>query len=406
MVLVDLQGPLKSNQDWNTCWSVYAHSRLYSLLSHALHFLGEIAKGRIFPFPFMGTTYQFAIVSVEEEADQGVTVRSVCPESEKSTSSDMLDNLPKAPICLVHGLPYEWTPKNVPAWHALDLFANACTDDCLTNIFYNLKKSNVESLVVWGLDCMQSSDINRVIRAADGLVRIVLVASELHLVEPKLLELIKPDHIVSRRTETAAKAKEKTLQYPIPDISGIPHTAIELADMYFITPIAYPDLVSSFAGAIPTLASPKILICGPARSGKTTLANWIIAKSVAANPAITVFQTRSSSLFSKYLGSSEKRVMKLFKRAEAAAPSILLIEGIHTLCPSRLRDDDNDGETGVEDTYNRMVATFLTCLDGLDTRDRKIAVIGTSLVEPEKLDPAAIRPGRLELHITLPPIVD
>ncbi|TEB20484.1 hypothetical protein C9890_0056 [Perkinsus sp. BL_2016] len=185
-----------------------------------------------------------------------------------------------------------------------------------------------------------------------------------------------------------------------PDVSFLPSEALTTAETYFVLPLLHPDLVAPFSKVVPHMDSPKVLIHGSAQSGKSTLAQWMIAKVKQAYPNMSVFKVSSSSLFSKYLGSSEKKVMKLFRKAEIAAPSIILIEGIHSLCPSRYAMED-DGETGVGDTYNRMVATFLNCLDGIDTRDRKVAVIATSLLSPEKLDPAAVRPGRLETHIHL-----
>jgi hypothetical protein len=359
-----------------------------------LEFIGA-EKGQIFSFVFLGESFLMRVTDVkqiENDKTGKVVIDNIVPSYE-------LEFNVEAPLSLVHGVGHIWKPRI--GWHALDLHISACTDSLFCDLIRNLKQSKFNQLVIWGLDCAPSSELRRFLKIASDFSEfsIVLVAAELHLVDPAVLTLIKPEDIISQKTEHVASLEKKKWEVPT-DLSLIPISALEAADTYFLLPLRRPELARPFLSILPTLAVPKVLIHGPPQSGKSTLAKWMIAKAVLSDPSLSVFEVRASSLFSKYFGSSEKRINKLFSRAAASAPAVLLIEGIQAICPSRMVEDDG-GETGVEDTYNRVVATFLTCLDGLETRDRKVCIIGTSVFGPDKLDPAAVRPGRLEVHISL-----
>jgi SpoVK/Ycf46/Vps4 family AAA+-type ATPase len=205
-------------------------------------------------------------------------------------------------------------------------------------------------------------------------------------------------------TETAANDTKSIVDFPQIDVSKIPMSAIEMAKTNFIIPMTQPELIAPFASIISM--APRVLIHGPSKSGKSTLAKWMIREVLMKKfPAINVIEMHASQLFSKYLGGSEKRIQKLFRKAAASAPSVIVVEGIHTICPARGRHDDDEEEGGgVGQTYTRILATFLMSLDGIDSlgsEHNKVAFIGTSLLGPDKLDPAAVRPGRLEVHIAL-----
>jgi SpoVK/Ycf46/Vps4 family AAA+-type ATPase len=92
----------------------------------------------------------------------------------------------------------------------------------------------------------------------------------------------------------------------------------------------------------------------------------------------------------KFIGASEHKVRQLFARAQAAAPSLLFLDEFEALAPRRGSD-----HTGVTD---RVVNQLLTFLDGVEsTLDRVYVVAATS--RPDKIDPALLRPGRLEKHV-------
>lgn len=102
---------------------------------------------------------------------------------------------------------------------------------------------------------------------------------------------------------------------------------------------------------------------------------------------------RGPEMLDKYIGASEMKIRELFARAASVAPSILWIDEIDSLAPRRGSDS-----TGVTD---RIVNQLLTFLDGVEiSSSGPIYVIATSS-RPDKIDPALLRPGRLERHIYL-----
>jgi peroxin-1 len=101
---------------------------------------------------------------------------------------------------------------------------------------------------------------------------------------------------------------------------------------------------------------------------------------------------KGPEILDKYIGASESRVRELFKRAKDIAPSLMFFDDIDSLAPKRGSD-----QTGVTD---RIVNQLLTFLDGAeDITNGEIVYIISASSRPDKIDPALLRPGRLEKHI-------
>ena len=391
------EGPLSSFGDWDSCWSLYAFPREELGKSVSRQFRrNPCAVGEIFTFHLIDREYRLRLL---DDSPNDPIVTPVCPEIIQQKAE--LPYIPTGKISLIHGLPLTWTPTLFPAsWHALDLFVNACTDDCLCNIAENLKYAGIKEFVVWGLDCVPGKNILRLIQIFSRYLSVRLVGHSLGLIDGSLVSAVEPSNTVSVASHVDSVAEAPRKSFDLPDISRIPPEAIEIAETYFVNPLSNPEAISAFAVVLPHINAPKLLIHGPPQSGKSTLAKWIIATVANKRPSINIIEVHASALFSKYLGSSEKRLQKVFRKATISAPSVVFIEGVHALCPSRMGNDDG-GETGISDTYNRVLATLLMCLDGLETRGNGVSVVATSMLSPAQLDPAATRPGRLETWISL-----
>ncbi|GGK51627.1 AAA family ATPase [Nocardia camponoti] len=150
-------------------------------------------------------------------------------------------------------------------------------------------------------------------------------------------------------------------------------------------PLRHPD---SFArlGVEPPRG---VLLYGPPGCGKTFL-----VRALAGTGQLSVHSVKGAELMDKWVGSSERAVRELFQRARDSAPSLIFLDEIDALAPRRGQSSDS----GVSD---RVVAALLTELDGVEPL-RDVVVVGATN-RPELIDPALLRPGRLERPVFVPP---
>ncbi len=133
-----------------------------------------------------------------------------------------------------------------------------------------------------------------------------------------------------------------------------------------------------------------ILLSGPPGTGKTTFAG-ALARSCGAH---FVSGSYAQWQAAGHLGDMLKAMRKAFAEARAKAPSILFIDEIDSF-GSRVTGDDHD-----RDYANKVISGFLQELDGAEAREG-VVVVGAAN-HPEALDPAIIRPGRLDRHVRIP----
>jgi SpoVK/Ycf46/Vps4 family AAA+-type ATPase len=138
-----------------------------------------------------------------------------------------------------------------------------------------------------------------------------------------------------------------------------------------------------------------LLVGGPG-VGKTSLAYHCASVAASMARGVTLLDVSCNSLIHKELGGSERAVRQLFSAVRAAAPCILLLDGIENIAPCRGNDNTTEG------TMDRVLSMFLTEMDGIETGKPagNVAVIGITY-DANLIDPSLRRPGRLEKTIPL-----
>jgi transitional endoplasmic reticulum ATPase len=147
-------------------------------------------------------------------------------------------------------------------------------------------------------------------------------------------------------------------------------------------PLAYTELFEATKTDPPS----GVLLYGPPGTGKT-----LLARALAGESDVNFIHVAGPELLDKYVGESEKAVREVFERARQAAPSIVFFDEIDAIAGRR-------GETG--EATERVVSQLLTELDGLAENPNLVVLAATN--RRDALDPALLRPGRLEEHIEVP----
>jgi 26S proteasome regulatory subunit T2 len=133
-----------------------------------------------------------------------------------------------------------------------------------------------------------------------------------------------------------------------------------------------------------------VIFYGPPGTGKT-----LLAKAVANETSATFLRVVGSELIQKYLGDGPKLVRELFRVADENAPSIVFIDEIDAVGTKRY-----ESTSGGEREIQRTMLELLNQLDGFDARGEVKVIMATNRIE--SLDPALIRPGRIDRKIEFP----
>ncbi|KAM9304496.1 peroxisomal ATPase PEX1 isoform 3-T3 [Morus bassanus] len=149
-------------------------------------------------------------------------------------------------------------------------------------------------------------------------------------------------------------------------------------------PAKYPELFAN----LPIRQRSGVLLYGAPGTGKTLLAGVVARES-----GMNFISIKGPELLSKYIGASEQAVRDIFNRAQAAKPCIIFFDEFDSVAPRRGHDN-----TGVTD---RVVNQLLTQLDGVEGLQGVYVLAATS--RPDLIDPALLRPGRLDKCLYCPP---
>ena len=200
------------------------------------------------------------------------------------------------------------------------------------------------------------------------------------LVEADLLGALEVIRPVSRSASPEVAVGSLTLD----EVGDMVDTKQALTEAV-LWPLQHPDTFTRLGVDPPR----GVLLYGPPGCGKT-----FVVRALAASGQLSVHSVKGAELMDKWVGSSEKAVRDLFDRARESAPSLIFLDEIDALAPRRGQSSDS----GVGD---RVVAALLTELDGVEPL-RDVVVLGATN-RPDLIDPALLRPGRLERLVFVPP---
>ncbi|MEU0078006.1 AAA family ATPase [Micromonospora tulbaghiae] len=190
------------------------------------------------------------------------------------------------------------------------------------------------------------------------------------------LEVVRPTTMSASTLELASVTLD--------DVGGL-HEVKQTLTESVLWPLTYADTFARLGVTPPR----GVLLYGPPGCGKTYLVT-----ALAGSGRANVLSVKGAELLSKWVGESERSVRELFRRARQAAPTLVFLDEVDALAP--VRGQATDGGT-----TDRVVAALLTELDGVEAL-RNVVVVGATN-RPELVDPALLRPGRLERLVYVPP---
>ena len=132
-----------------------------------------------------------------------------------------------------------------------------------------------------------------------------------------------------------------------------------------------------------------VLLMGPPGTGKT-----LLARALAGEAGVPFFSTSASEFIELYVGVGAARVRRMFEEARKRAPSVVFIDELDSI--GRVR---GAGMGGGHDEREQTLNQILAELDGFSGREGVVVIAATN--RPDVLDPALLRPGRFDRHVTL-----
>ncbi|NXX78894.1 TERA ATPase, partial [Urocolius indicus] len=169
------------------------------------------------------------------------------------------------------------------------------------------------------------------------------------------------------------------------DIGGLEDVKRELQELVQY-PVEHPDKFLKF-GMTP---SKGVLFYGPPGCGKT-----LLAKAIANECQANFISIKGPELLTMWFGESEANVREIFDKARQAAPCVLFFDELDSIAKAR---GGNIGDGG--GAADRVINQILTEMDGMSTK-KNVFIIGATN-RPDIIDPAILRPGRLDQLIYIP----
>ena len=170
-------------------------------------------------------------------------------------------------------------------------------------------------------------------------------------------------------------------------IGGLKEQVMEVKEVIEL-PIRHPELFDALG-----IAQPKgVLLYGPPGTGKT-----LLARAVAHHTNCTFMRVSGSELVQKYIGEGSRMVREIFNMARDHAPSIIFMDEVDSIGSQRC---GGNGSSGGDSEVQRTMMELLNQLDGFESSSQIKIIMATNRMDI--LDPALLRPGRIDRKIEFP----
>ncbi|WFE77008.1 ATP-dependent zinc metalloprotease FtsH [Roseinatronobacter sp. S2] len=181
----------------------------------------------------------------------------------------------------------------------------------------------------------------------------------------------------------SAKPTKPTRKVTFGDVAGQDEAKREVSEL--VEFLRDPDRFQKVGATVPH----GVLLMGPPGTGKT-----LLARALAGEADVPFFSTSGSEFVEMFVGVGAGRVRKMFEAARKQAPAIIFIDELDSIGRTR-----GTGLGGGHDEREQTLNQILAELDGFSAREAVVVLAATN--RPDVLDPALLRPGRFDRHVTL-----
>lgn len=226
-----------------------------------------------------------------------------------------------------------------------------------------------------------SNAVVRILSTVDRELLVPNTSVALHRHSSAIVDVLPPE---ADSTIPVLAAEDKpTVTYG--DIGGLDVQKQEIKET-----VELPILQFDLYKAIGIDAPRGVLLYGPPGTGKTML-----VKAVANATCSTFIKINGSEFIQKYLGEGPRMVRDVFRLAREKAPSIIFIDEVDSIATKRF-----DASTSADREVQRVLIELLNQMDGFDQNSNVKVIMATN--RADTIDPALLRPGRLDRKIEFP----
>lgn len=181
----------------------------------------------------------------------------------------------------------------------------------------------------------------------------------------------------------ASKPAQRINNTTFADVAGQDQAKREVSEL--VEFLRDPDRFQKVGATVPH----GVLLMGPPGTGKT-----LLARALAGEAEVPFFSTSGSEFIEVFVGVGAGRVRRMFEEARKQAPALIFIDELDSIGRTR-----GTGVGGGHDEREQTLNQILAEMDGFSDREAVVVLAATN--RPDVLDPALLRPGRFDRHVTL-----